>query len=185
MFEEDLTVLVGPNNIGKSRVLRALALALGAVPANRDDFSVGEVLEPTIDVVLSPAASSDPSSSSPDARDGSTVDRSSDEFTPDNGEETFDERLVPRLGAAIRVISTDPDRERFAWRTCIRSSLEGHGARVEHLEMVYDDGDWDVREGFRATPDQRSVVGRRLGQHWPRPRWRDGTTRFVHQAGAR
>ena len=57
-FEDDLTVLVGPNNVGKSRVMRALALALGAATASRDDFTVGQETEPTIDVVLAPSASS-------------------------------------------------------------------------------------------------------------------------------
>lgn len=55
-LEPDLTVLVGPNNIGKSRLIRALALALGAVGANRDDFTVGARGDPTIDVVLAPRA---------------------------------------------------------------------------------------------------------------------------------
>ena len=161
-FEADLTVLVGPNNIGKSRVMRALALALGAAPASRDDFTVGEDVDPTVDVVLSPVVSPIASSASPQqGREGQlAADVPGGESGRGSDDETFDERLVPRLGAAIAVVSSDPDRERFAWRTCIRSSLEGHGARVEHLQLTYDEGNgtWNAPMGYTATRDQRSVV---------------------------
>ena len=161
-FEADLTVLVGPNNIGKSRVMRALALALGAAPASRDDFTVGGGIDPMIDVVLSPAMS--PRARSAPPQSGGASDSTADGLDEDpellSDEEIFDERLVPRLGAAIAVISTDPDRQRFAWRTCIRPSLEGHGARVEHMQLTYDEanGTWDVPLSSLATRDQRAVV---------------------------
>ncbi|MCY4663291.1 MAG: AAA family ATPase [Acidimicrobiaceae bacterium] len=160
-LEADLTVLVGPNNIGKSRVIRALALALGAASANRDDFTVGQELEPTIDVVLSPSPSSGGNvASGQPGLDAQEAKRDRSTEPQHSNDETFDERLVARLQTAIAVISSDPDRERFAWRTCIRPSLEGYGARIEHLQLTYDEGKgtWGVPTGFSATREQRSVV---------------------------
>lgn len=160
-FEADLTVLVGPNNIGKSRVIRALALALGAASANRDDFTVGQELDPTIDVVLSPSPLPGGKAVTPQPRDDArTAASEPGTEPPSSSDETFDERLVPRLQAAIAVISSDPDRERFAWRTCIRPSLEGYGARIEHLQLTYDEGNgtWGAPTGHTATREQRSVV---------------------------
>ena len=54
-FEPGLTVLVGRNNVGKSRVLSALHLAMGGRAADVDDFTVGSPTEPEIDVVLAPS----------------------------------------------------------------------------------------------------------------------------------
>ena len=160
-FEADLTVLVGPNNIGKSRVMRALALALGATSASRDDFTVGQEVEPAVDIVLAPSPSAIESVALAQsgyvthAANGESITESSS-----SNDETFDERLVARLQTAIAVISSDPDRERFAWRTCIRPSLEGYGARIEHLQLTYDErsGTWDAPTGYVATREQRSVV---------------------------
>ena len=159
-FENDLTVLVGPNNVGKSRIMRALALALGAAPAGRDDFTVGEDLEPMIDVVLAPSGSTDEQIPSPQpANDTPTADSESSTGPERGSDETFDDRLVPRLGAGIAVISSDPDRQRLAWRTYIRPSLEGHGARIEHVQLTYDrgKGHWGSL-GHLATREARSVV---------------------------
>lgn len=161
-FEDDLTVLVGANNIGKSRVMRALALALGAASATRDDFTVGEEVEPMIDVVLAPSGSSKERVPSPQPADDTPTANSKPIARPQSGsdDENFDMRLVPRLGAAIAVISSDPDRERVAWRTCIRRSLEGHGARIEHLQLTYDVGTrrWSAPMANPATRATRSVV---------------------------
>ena len=161
-FENDLTVLVGPNNVGKSRVMRALALALGAAPASRDDFTVPEELEPMIDVVLAPSVPSNEQVPSPQpAANMPTADSEPIAGTPSGSDdESFDRRLVPRLGAAIAVTSSDPVRERFAWRTCIRRSLEGHGARIEHLQLTYDEGtgQWGTPMDHPATRAARSVV---------------------------
>lgn len=136
-FESDLTVLVGPNNIGKSRVMRALSLALGTASASRDDFTVGKNLNPLIDVVFAP---SEPPSAS--------------------GEETFDERLRGRLRDAIALVTSEPDRERLAWRTRIRRSLEGHGARIEHLRLTYNEGKgrWSAPLEHAAAHEVRSVI---------------------------
>ena len=53
-LEPGLTLLVGRNNVGKSRLLSALHLALGGRVADADDFTVGGTADPTIDVVLAP-----------------------------------------------------------------------------------------------------------------------------------
>ena len=159
-FEDDLTVLAGPNNVGKSRIIRALALALGTVPANRDDFTVGEELEPMIDVVLAPSGSAaEQVPSTQPTNDTPAADSESGTGSARGSDEIFDERLVPRLGAAIAVISSDPDRERLAWRTYIRPSLEGHGARIEHVQLTYDRGTdrWGSMR-HSATREARSVV---------------------------
>lgn len=53
-FEEDLTVLVGPNNVGKSRIMRAVDLACGGATVDRDDLSVGRSEDALITVVVAP-----------------------------------------------------------------------------------------------------------------------------------
>ena len=165
-FENDLTVLVGPNNVGKSRVMRALALALGAAPASRDDFTVGKELEPMIDVVLAPSGSSGEQVPLSQPADDTPPADSESSTWPAHGsdDEIFHERLVPRLGAEIGVVSSEPVRERIAWRTWIRPSLEGHGARIEHLQLTYDrgTGHWGAPMGHAATREARSVVAANL-----------------------
>ena len=55
-FEPSVTVLVGPNNVGKSRILRAIDLACGGATADRDDLTVGGPGEALITVVLAPSS---------------------------------------------------------------------------------------------------------------------------------
>ena len=104
-LEPNLTLLVGRNNAGKSRMLRALGVALG-LPADIDDLTVGSTEEPTIDVVIAPPPP-----------------------TPNDQDEKFSEPIRGRLGLQIRLIQESPVRERFAWRTTIRKSGEGLGAK--------------------------------------------------------
>lgn len=135
-LEPDLTVLVGQNNVGKSRIMRALALSLGHVPASKDDLTVGTPEGAVIDVYLSPASA---------------------EAT---GDEIFDDRVIARLQAP-QTISEAPERQRFAWRTRISPSGEGYGARVEHYQLTYDHGQqvWsESNPPWTATREQRSVV---------------------------
>jgi putative ATP-dependent endonuclease of OLD family len=135
-LEPDLTVLVGRNNSGKSRILRALAIALAAVPPDRDDLTVGGTGEAVVDVVLAP-------------------------LVHKGGEESFAERVVRRLGAGgVQFISESPVRERFGWRTHIRRSAEGFGVRSDHTLLVFDDTSqsWVDQESRSATHEQRSVV---------------------------
>ncbi len=135
-LEPDLTLLVGRNNAGKSRILRALAIALGAVPADSDDWTSGGSAEPTIDVVIAPR--------------------------PARGEEEiFEKRVGRRLGGAVQAISDSPQRERFAWRTLIRRSAEGMGVQTEQYVLVFDVsvGGWRLpSQPISVTRDQRTLV---------------------------
>ena len=160
-FDPSLTILVGPNNVGKSRVMRALALALGSAPANRDDFTVASGDEATIDVVISPAARIGTNGMTSEASDaGPAEEKGDDQDQEASGEaEIFADRVVRRL-IGVTSISEQPERQRFAWRTYIRPSQEGHGARIEHVELIYDHGsqDWTATSGFTLSRDQRSIV---------------------------
>lgn len=113
-FEQGVTLLVGRNNTGKSRILRALALSLGAVSAERDDLTVGGSIPSTIDIILAPLVAA-------------------------TEEDAFDVRVTRRLGDT-HAVSEDPLRERFAWRTKIVPSLEGYGVKAESQVLTYDGG---------------------------------------------
>lgn len=119
-LEPSLTLLVGRNNIGKSRLLRAIAVALGGQPADRDDLSVDGPETSEIDVVVAPLPRR------PDA------------------DELFDDRVQRRIGREVQLINEAPQRERFAWRTTIGPSREGTGVRAESKALVFDAtiGDW-------------------------------------------
>lgn len=130
-LERNLTLLVGRNNAGKSRVLRALGVALG-LPADIDDLTVGSTEEATIDVVIAPP---------PPASDGKN--------------ETFSKSISRRLGFQIPLIQESPARERFAWRTTIRKSGEGLGAVSETQFLQFDS-----QERKWVLPDNASTVAR-------------------------
>lgn len=104
----DLTVLVGRNNSGKSRLLRAIALACAGVRAERDDFTLGATTPPTIDLVLA----------------------------PNGGGAHFDDRVREIFGTHVQL--TASGGERIAWRTAISPSAEGWGARAERRFLTYD-----------------------------------------------
>lgn len=136
-FEPGLTVLVGRNNVGKSRILSALHLALAGRPADVDDFTVGSTEEPEIDVVISPSPAA---------------------YLLD--EETFDDQIARRLGQPQSVNET-PLRERFAWRTHVRRSGEGMGARSDYRVLTFDAnaGKWaEQTNATELTRNQRSVI---------------------------
>lgn len=59
-LEPALTLLVGRNGSGKSRLLRALALACGSAAADGDDFTVDADVLPTLDLVLAPPGGGSP-----------------------------------------------------------------------------------------------------------------------------
>ena len=134
-LEPELTLLVGRNNSGKSRLLRALAIGLGAKYPSRDDLTLGGPDFATIDVILAPM---------PQA--GLTQE--------------FDVRLARRL-RDIYPISEDPLVERFSWRTTIRLSQEGLGVRSDHSLLVFDQttNDWTEPDN-PSTPSvlQRSII---------------------------
>ena len=110
-LEPGLTLLVGRNSSGKSRLLRAIALACGAVSASSDDWTVGLSAEPTVDVVLAPGA-----------------------IGPD---ESFDDRVRVAFGQRIQLTSV-AGAERVAWRTVVRQSAEGWGGRTESRFLQFD-----------------------------------------------
>jgi len=136
-LEPSLTVLVGRNNAGKSRLMRALAVALGH-PAEEDDLTVGHPDPASIDVVVAP------------------IQHLSPAFPTD---ETFEARVRPRLGRNVAVLSEEPVIERFAWRTTIRRSADGRGARSDSAVLTFDAQNqrWDQVE--RAAPLTRDMRG--------------------------
>ena len=134
-FEPDLTLLVGRNNSGKSRILRALAVGLGEVPADRDDWTKGGTEEASIDIVLAPRVSADM-------------------------DDEFDKRVIQRL-QDVQPLSDEPVRERFAWRTIIRVSAEGFGVRADHFVLVFDQSTqaWQPHPGeLQLSRGQRTIV---------------------------
>ncbi len=141
-LEPNLTLLVGRNNAGKSRVLRALGVALG-LPADIDDLTIGSEeeenkKEATIDLVIAPPP---PASN--------------------NEDEKFSRSISGRLGVQISLIQESPARERFAWRTTIRQSSDGSGARSEAHFLQFDlqKGEWILPASpFAVTRDQRSLL---------------------------
>ena len=116
-FEPELTVLVGANNSGKSRILRAVAVALGGEPAELDDLTIGAGRTATIDVIVAPW---------PRPADASQ-------------EDLFADDLQQRLGPSP--IQDAPERQRFSWRTTIKMSAEGFGATAEATVRQFSPAD--------------------------------------------
>lgn len=145
-----LTLLVGRNNSGKSRILRAIGLACGGVDADRDDFTVDSEDEPSIDLVLAP---------------------------PD-GEIMFDDRVQEVFGTHVQPVSPGGD-ERIAWRTSITRSAEGWGARASSRFLTFDAGarSWIpsvgaselTRSHRRAVAADLAGPGRDLASELARP----------------
>lgn len=148
-LEPTLTVLVGRNSSGKSRLLRALALACGAVNADADDFTAGSEESPTIDLVLAPAV----------------------------GADTFDGRVAAVFAGNVQPVSEDA--ERIAWRTSIQPSAEGWGGRAESRFLRYDiaSSAWNLpRNAAPLSREHRGMVaadlvgtGRDLAAEMSRP----------------
>ncbi len=108
-----VTLIVGRNNSGKSRILRALALAVGAVPADKDDLTVEGADVATVDLILAPAESA--------------------------GVEKFDARVATALAQGARqTVSEHPLRERAGWRTTVRRSSEGFSATTQRHLLRWD-----------------------------------------------
>lgn len=149
-LHRDLTVLVGRNNSGKSRLLRAIALACGDVRADRDDFTLGPsragIMDPSIDLVLAPATG-----------------------------DSFDGRVLEIFGSP----QLAPLGERVAWRTTVRPSAEGWGARAERRFLTYDvaANHWVAASGsaelsrthIRAVAADLTPTGRNLSDEATRP----------------
>ena len=143
-LEPGLTLLVGRNNAGKSRILRALHIAVGRVPVERDDLTMGSKSPATIDVVIAPR----PTAGSVSTSSGSEAD---------GLDETFDDAVTQRLGVSVAPIV---NRERFAWRTTITATSEGTGARRAARVMTHtnESKEWHADETAPfLNRDQRSI----------------------------
>ena len=141
-----LTLLVGRNNAGKSRILRALHVAVGREPAERDDLTVGLADQAEIDVVIAPRSTVQHNNDSHSVTEG-------DASAPD--EQKFDEALQGLFGTGLALVSFNPDRQRFAWRTTVASVSDGRGARTQTsvLAHVANTGEWQATN----TPLPRAV----------------------------
>lgn len=146
-LEPDMTLLVGRNNAGKSRVLRALTVAIGGARADVDDFTVGMETPATIDVFIAPLPRDE-------------IGEGSDE---EPGAEDFGSRLREILGMGLQQISLSPSRQRFAWRTTLEPSSEGLGARASRRLLTFtgtpDGGSWSLRDRpLGLTREQLDIV---------------------------
>jgi len=120
-----LSLLVGRNNAGKSRILRALHIAVGGTEADRDDLTVGSRDHAEIDVTLAPK------------RPGVTsLGGGVDDSHP--AEEVFEPALQQLFDRYLALVSDSPERQRFAWRTTINSVSERAGARSQSHSLAYD-----------------------------------------------
>lgn len=118
-LEPKLTLLVGRNNVGKSRVLRALAVATGGESPAVDDLSQGvdySQCECFVDVVIAPLG-----------QDGLTAK----EFQTD---------VSNRLKSAVNLGTDEAPKARFGWRTRLTPSREGQGPRVYRTSLAYEAG---------------------------------------------
>lgn len=137
-LEPGLTLLVGPNSSGKSRLLRAIGIALGDVIAESDDITVGSQDYPIIDVVIAPI--------------------------PSAGDEAFSTRYARVLNPVQQVLGS-PSKERFAWRTLILRSSEGLGVRTESYQLVFNVtlGEWSLPAPAEAVRlEQRRLFSANL-----------------------
>ena len=146
-LEPDMTLLVGRNNAGKSRVLRALTVALGGTRADVDDLTVGMETPATIDVFIAPLPR----------------DEISEGSEEEQGTEDFGSRLREILGMGLQQISLSPSRQRFAWRTTLEPSSEGLGARASRHLLTFtgapDGGSWSLRDRpLGLTREQLALV---------------------------
>ncbi len=135
-LQPGLTLLVGRNNAGKSRILRALHVAMGGTRAERDDLTVGSNSDAQIDVVIAPLPLPSPN--------GEGASPSSREI---KGQvEEFNQSVSQRFGDSISLISDKPLRQRLAWRTIITPTSET-GARSQYHVMTPS-----LSEGWTTEP---------------------------------
>ncbi|CAN5806043.1 hypothetical protein BH23ACT12_BH23ACT12_21580 [soil metagenome] len=133
-LEPGLTLLVGRNNSGKSRILRALAIALGSIRAEADDLTVDGPKKAEIDVVLAPLG---------DNKDGA---------------QRFEVPVAARL-ELVQPISEAPIRERFAWRTAIRGgSKEGYGVNADRTVLIRDVQSQKWVDSLESLGDRGNIV---------------------------
>ena len=149
-LQPGLTLLVGRNNAGKSRILRALHVAVGGTRAKRDDLTVGTNSEAEIDVVAAPLPSISPIEEGTPFSSKGTADK----------QEKFSRAVSQLFGSLISVVSEEPLRERLAWRTTITMASEDTGARSQSHIMNYSEqsGEWSMTESSaHLNREQRSL----------------------------
>ena len=150
-LQPGLSLLVGRNNAGKSRILRALHIAVGGTRPERDDLTVGSPDPAEIEVVLAPrAASAGSVDAAPSDMDNPDDDSASDEV--------FDLELRRILGEELALVSDTPVRQRFAWRTTISLTGEGSGARSQWHVLAYN----AAHDSWQATEKPLSRAVRNL-----------------------
>lgn len=138
-LEPDLTLLIGRNNIGKSRILRALAIATGGERTTVDDFTKGSRPgeDCFIDVEIAPL--------------------------DDTGEpaDFFLSVTSSAVGNhAQRVRREGTEGQGVAWRTRLIPSLEGSGPRKQTSLLVttQPNGNWVEEHGKPVPKDIQSLV---------------------------
>ena len=148
-FERDLTLLVGRNNAGKTRILRAVEVAFGH-PVSLDDLTVGSHEPAVIEIVIAPAPI-------PSEQAGAEEDEDNEEFT---------RSVAALLGMeSIHDLRDRKTQERFAWRTTVRESAEGLGARAvsEVLNLNHGSGQWELQDNpLRLTRRQGQLFSANL-----------------------
>ncbi len=102
---DDLTILVGPNNVGKSTFLRALEVAIGGARPTDDDLHVDETHQRDDRFVI-------------DLR-----------IVPADNSERFEEPFAVRYGTAVRLPADGP--EFVTLRTIGREGTDGSGPTTE------------------------------------------------------
>jgi len=131
---------VGRNNVGKSRILRALHIAIRGIPVESDDLTVGLNESAEIDLVVAPHPSGMHLAELP-----SEPDSIAKPVT-----KMFDESLQGVFGDGLSVVSTDPTQQRYAWRTIIEPATEGRGARSQTQVLAYsvDTSEWQPQQAM-------------------------------------
>ena len=160
-LQPDLSLLVGRNNAGKSRILRALHVAVGGVPVERDDLTVGSSDPAEIDVVVAPrlAQSAPGAASLGSDEDDPEASVGGDEDDSEALDQKFEAPLQGLFGAALALVSDSPVRQRFAWRTTIMPAGEGSGARYQSQTMAFSssDNEWHAT-GLPLAREARNLV---------------------------
>lgn len=125
-FEPDLTVLIGRNNIGKSRILRAIAVGLGT-RCDLDDLTYRSTDDAVIDLFFAPCQA--------------------------NVETyTFVQEILARLDAAGPTCEIGGQHV-IAWRTKIEQSNDGEGVRASRQRLLPAGSEWRPEESSHYLPE--------------------------------
>ena len=151
-LEASETLLVGRNNSGKSRVLRALALALGAVRPTLDDFTVGAAAEPEIDLILAPANGEAFADTVPLQPEFVSVEPVRQRV----GWRTIIGRSAEGLGARSRTVQLTYDQANATWTAPVNpAEVSRQERRLLSGHIVETSRDLAAELGTRGTPIRR------------------------------